>query len=218
MQKPFSMMSNRLIAALCTGTIVAGLGAGCQKKTEAVPQPAVTTQPPSLTPEESFAQIVETFRRGMEEIPIHFVAPDASGGHSMMTGRIEVSHELVQPANETEKLKGIITVRSQMRYSLKRSNEAPATGESESDDLSGVLDDESDTQVFDPALVETSEPSRTTSRPGKPEVTVASEENKSERKYELVYEDGRWVLTTKLDPETEKSVQNAFEHALSSQG
>jgi hypothetical protein len=214
----FSMKTNSLIAVLCTGTLVACIGAGCQKTTDAVPQPATTTSPASLSPEESFAQVVETFRRGMEEIPIHFVAPDAAGGHSMMTGRIEVSHELIKPANETEKLKGIITVTSQMRYSLKRSNETPVAGDSENGDLSRVLDDESDIQVFDPALVDAQDTNRTTSKPGKPEVTIASEENKSKRQYELVYEDGRWVLTTKLDPETEKSVQNAFEHALSSQG
>jgi hypothetical protein len=32
-----------------------------------------------------------------------------------------------------------------------------------------------------------------------------------------VYENGRWVLATKLDPKNEKSIQFAFDQALSSQ-
>jgi hypothetical protein len=37
------------------------------------------------------------------------------------------------------------------------------------------------------------------------------------RKYELVYEGGRWALVTPLDPKTEQSIQHAFDVALRTQ-
>jgi len=49
------------------------------------------------------------------------------------------------------------------------------------------------------------------------QVTVARRQSAAERKYELVYENDRWILVTPLDPETERSIQNAFDRALAEQ-
>jgi hypothetical protein len=201
---------------------MAALGGGCQRETPSVPQPAITAQPASSGPEQSFQTIVESFRRGVEEIPIGFIVPDSSGGRSTMIGRNEVSSELLPPAQDGDPYKGIIKVRSQARYSVQRNTEERSENEQQADqdEEDGALtDDESETQVFDPVLVSPSGNSRDASaaKPGKGDVMYASEENVSERTYELVFENGRWRLITTLDPKTERSIQHAFDRALESQ-
>jgi hypothetical protein len=202
---------------------IAAIGAGCQKEPATV-APATTTQAVTLSPEESFKEVVESFRRGMEEIKIGFAVPDSSGGLSTMTGSNDVSSELIPPGKEGEPYRGIIKVVSQARYSVQRSGEEPLEAEQQETDQAidnglAATGDESATEVFDPALVS---PGSTNSnpaaaKPGKGQPTIASREKDLERMYELVYENGRWKLTTKLDPKTEKSIQHAFDRALDSQ-
>src|SRR5688572_23283186 len=98
-------------------------GAGCDQKSSKPVQPIPPAQVAKPGPEESFAVIVETFRRGVEDIPIGFVVRDTAGGHSMMTGRNDVTHELIPPAKQGDPYKGVITVESESRYSLQRSEE-----------------------------------------------------------------------------------------------
>ena len=91
----------------------------------------------------------------------------------------------------------------------------PPTVSAQSRDGSGA-------EIFDPALVGTPEAEEQPSQPATPgsdnsDVTVTRKADRQERKYELVYENGRWVLTTKLDPNTEQSIQYAFDRALESQ-
>lgn len=198
-------------------TIVA-VSAGCQQKaTTATPPTAVA--PASLGPEESFEAIVASFKEGVEDVDIGFFVPDRAGGHSRMDGTNQVSYELIKPEKEGGQYKGIISVRSEAHYSVQRSTEAKEPEEqTEEDSEGGLADEDSDTEVFDPALVTTPDPNRSAAtKLGKNEVLIAREENTTDRKYELVYENGRWVLTTKLNPKTERAIQNAFERALESQ-
>jgi hypothetical protein len=174
-------------------------------------------------PEESFELIVETFRRGIEDVPIGFVLHN-SEGHSMMTGRNEVSHELIRPTKDGEPYRAVITVGSQSRYSIQRSTsdeeESDEADEQPSDPLAEE-GEESDLQLFDRELVgpgsakQDRQPPPSTKENA--EKTVTRQADKQERKYELVYENGKWTLVTKLDPETEQSIQNAFKRALEMQ-
>jgi hypothetical protein len=136
-----------------------------------------------------------------------------------MTGSNEVSSELIKPATDGGQYKGIITVRRESQYSLKRSTEInpeEETAEDGNDDE--ILEDGSETEILDPVIVNTPDPNRSAgSKLGNNEVMVASQESFSERKYELVYDNGRWTLTTKLDPKTETSIQSAFDRALNAQ-
>jgi hypothetical protein len=208
-------------ASVACALAIAAISVGCQKETRTV-APATTTQAVSSGPEASFEAIVESFRRGMEEIPIGFSVPDPSGGVSRMSGRNEVSAELIPP-KDGEPYRGIIRVVSQARYSVERAPQEPSESDEQTDQAveNGLeeTDEESDTEVFDPALVTPGGTSgkTTTAKPGKGADLYVSEENKSERTYDLVYESGRWKLTTKLDPKTEKSIQHAFDRALKSQ-
>jgi hypothetical protein len=216
--------------ALCAALLATlASSVGCDQKSNTPIQPAPPAQVAKPGPEESFELIVETFRRGVEDIPIGFVVRDRSGGHSMMTGRNEVTHELIPPANEGDPYKGVITVESESRYSLQRSTDAPeesANADQSSADQSaanlapsGV---DSGVEVLDPDLVTTpgAAPEERPSSSAKGEkngVTVTRKADVHKRTYELVYRNGSWRLVTKLDPKTEKSIQYAFDRALESQ-
>ncbi|MEX0612827.1 MAG: hypothetical protein WD738_16060 [Pirellulales bacterium] len=212
-----------LIAVMLTALAVA---IGCQDQSDTRQHTDVRSRHAKPSPEESFALIVETFRRGVEEVPIGFVLHD-SEGHSMMTGRNEVSHELIPPAKEGDLYKAVITVGSQSRYSIQRL--ASETDEKDDDqagdqttDSFGESDDKSGLEVYDQDLISDSggknQDRRATPSPAeKTEKTVTRQADRQERKYELVYQNGRWSLITTLDPETEQSIQNAFKRALETQ-
>jgi hypothetical protein len=211
-----SLVAAMLFAVAC---------AGCQKKSQDTAVPTAPAPTAQSTPEESFEYIVETFKRGVEDVPIGFVIHDESGSQTMMTGRNEVSHEIIPPAKGGEPYKAVITVKSRSQYSLQRT-EKPK-GPEEQDQSNGensgdAVDDTSGVEVFDPSIASADgtgvkDRRPTTPKPDKDAVTVAREDNEHERKYELVYENGRWKLITKLDDRTEKSIQLAFDRALESQ-
>jgi hypothetical protein len=202
--------------------LIVAAATGCQKQagdTKAKAAPAVTTKP---TPEESFELIVETFRRGVEDVPFGFKVDDGSGGRTMMTGRNVVTHKLIPPAKEGEPLKAEIKVASKSQYSLQRSTEQPEADSEESEDATDTEStDDSDVQIFDPAVASTpgagTDRRATTTKEDKSAVTVARRDDQDERTYELVYENGRWKLVTKLDPKTEELIKFAFDRALATQ-
>jgi hypothetical protein len=185
---------------------------------------AATAKNAKPGPEESFDLIIETFRRRMEETPIGFVISDSSG-RSTMTGTNKVSHELIRPANETDPYKAVITVTSQSRYSIKRAKDSSEDADREknadpkADNPLAETGDDSGVESFDPGLIgkpaaessKTSGPARTT-----PDV-IRRPPDEEVRKYELLYQNGRWILVTELSKETEQSIQNAFNSALDTQ-
>jgi hypothetical protein len=199
--------------------------AGCEEKAPRMVQPAGPRISANPTPEEKFNIIVETFRRGVENSNIYFRVP-REGGHSMLAGHNEVSHELIKPTKEGETYRGIITVTSQSHYSIQRSadrpeeasrKEQPRNQNSESGlgDLNpkdGIDILESDLAGPASGTGPNPEPSAANS-----DSMVARRENQSDRKYELEYKDGRWTLLTELDPDTEQGIKYAFDYALETQ-
>ena len=206
--------------ALFLSALVLAAGiAGCGQ--QSTPPSAAYSKNTKPGPEESFEAIVETFRRGVEDIPIGFVVRQESG-HSMMTGKNEVSHELIPPAEEGDPYKAIITVNSHSSYSIQRSNTPRDTDADEagnSGSQSSVLGEDSGLEILDPELVGVPGASGSTRRApqASTDKMVDRRANEVVRTYDLVYEQGRWSLVTKLDPETEQSIQNAFDQALKTQ-
>jgi hypothetical protein len=202
-------------------TVFAGIG--CQKKSIDAKATTVAAEPVTATPEESFAAIVEVFRRGVEDVPIGFALPDGSGNQSMMTGRNTVTPKLLPPAKDGEPFKAEIKVVSDIQYSLQRSSENSDAGKSDQAEDTGddgSSTDDSDVQIFDPAVA--SAPGGAAERrPGSkidPNAKIiAGTKNSFERIYHLVHEGGRWKLITELDPKTEELIKLAFERALESQ-
>jgi hypothetical protein len=217
-------MKNNIAAMLIASLVcVVVATSGCQERPQTAQHVGVRDRSDRPGPEESFELIVETFRRGVEDVPIGFVYRDAEG-HSMMTGRNEVSHRLIPPTNEDEPYKGVITVGSQSRYSIQRSVSEEDDEEKVADNGTSPLDESQETgfEPLDEDLVGGSgEPSRerkkTPPLSENTEKKVTRQKDEQKRNYELVYEDGKWTLVTKLDQETEQSIQNAFDRALSLQ-
>jgi hypothetical protein len=207
---------DRFIARYALAAIIAAwlVAPGCQKKA-AVPATA-STAVKQATPEESFALIIETFRRGVEDVPIGFMVHDESGRQTLMTGRNEVSHELIKPAKEGDPYKAIITVKSQSHYSLQQSQPSTPSASTSQPANDQSADDGSGVEVIDPSVVTTPNANQPKFDPkAKP---VAQQQESHEQKYELVYENGRWKLITKLDPKIEGAIQLAFDRAIDSQG
>jgi len=207
---------------LAMGAIAALSGTSCNHHSAGTKHTAAANA--KVGPEESFQPIIEMFRRRMEETPVGFVVSDASS-RSTLTGTNKVSHEVIKPQNPDESYKAIITVTSQSRYWVARTKEDEESDrDKESKDaaaknekLSTDAPDEKNGKSFDPAGSVSGDSSR--SGPGSiiGERTSIPSSDKDERKYELVYENGKWKLVTQLNPETEQSVQHAFENALATQ-
>jgi hypothetical protein len=195
---------------------------GCEEKATVSLRPASPRPIGKLSPEESFELIVETFRRGIEDVKIGF-RTTREGGHSMMHGKNEVTHKLIPPAREGEPYKGIITVNSESHYSLQRSTDRDDDSKTEEEEKDGDSQSGLDatgelggTEILDSDLVGTSGGSGKGGRSQLPtgDEIVSRRPDQTERKYDLVYENGRWALVTKLDPELEQSIDYAFKHAF----
>jgi hypothetical protein len=216
-------LETEVTLALCTMVCALGM-AGCEEKSPRVIQPVTQRISANPTPEEKFNYIVATFRRGVEESNIYFRVP-REGGHSMLAGHNEVTHELVKPTKEGEPYRGIITVVSQSHYSIQRSTDRPEDSPREeeaynqdSESPLGDLNSADGIGILDSDLAR-SESSGAGAQPNAvtSESTVARRKDQTDRKYELEYHNGRWTLLTKLDPETEQGIQYAFDHALKTQ-
>jgi hypothetical protein len=212
---------------VCCSCVVVLLAviAGCQEEQTVGIRSPTPRAIGKLGPEESFELIVETFRRGVEDVQIGFRMP-REGGHSMMVGKNEVSHVLIRPAKEGEPYKGIIKVDSESRYSIKKSTEEDEESESEESSEEeeapsrlNATGEPSGTEILDTELVGTTGGVGKTSRSKLPagDSVVSRRPDQMKREYELLYQNGRWELVTKLDPETEQSIDNAFKHALQTQ-
>ncbi len=214
-----------VLPALLVSALLGASLAGCRDEAASSASAAAARSAQKPAPEESFQLIVDTFRRGMEDVPIGFVMRE-EGGQSMMVGKREVSHELVKPTKEGEPYRAVITVHTQSRYSIQRTKVPEENGAEEQadEDSSGVEplgepDDQNGLESFDSDLVSApgsnKDSRRSTAAPT--EDFVARHPDEGQRKYELVYDNGRWNLITELDPETEQSVRSAFDKALKTQ-
>lgn len=207
-----------VFAVLFSAAFVSGCRESSVANTPSKPTPI------KESPEESLTRIMEIFRRGVEAVEIGFIVRDGDG-HSMMSGSNKVTHQLIPPGKDDPRYRAIITVSSQSRYSIQRSKDGDETQQNQGKTTNSrpnplaETGEEQGVEVLDPELL--SAPRQDAENLGTNEserqVTVARRQSAAERKYELVYENDRWILVTPLDPETERSIQNAFDRALAEQ-
>ncbi len=172
-------------------------------------------------PKESFETIMETFKRRMEDTPVGFVVNN-SNGRSSLTGQNKVDYELIEPKTEADPYKAVVKVTSRSRYSVKVQSEVPdeSAHEKNAKKSDHILPDKSakGEESFDSSLGKaSSDDSKSAATSTHTSEQVIPHEDNEERKYELLYQDGRWVLVTELNKETEQAVQNAFKTALDTQ-
>ena len=199
--------------------LVVFVSTGCRREAA----PTVQAAPERSSPEESFTEIVEIFKNGME-----MPGGDVSGFVTQNTGASSrfqvhntVTSQFIAPAKPEDPYRGTITVSSQSIYSLRRSAEEEEEKKedeqnSATDQGFGTLEegDESGSgfQSFDQGLISDPTDDKKSGTGDAP--TVQRRPDKVDRTYALVYQGNRWQLATKLDPKTEASVQNAFDRAL----
>jgi hypothetical protein len=178
------------------------------------------------TPEESFDVMMELFRRRIEGSPGSFVV-EKHGGRSRLMASNTVTSEVFPPSKEGEPYRADVTVHSEARYSIQRTVEEPDGSakkeEPRNDQRSGIpsLDNAGNgVGILDPDLVtshggDQQQPRQTGPTAGESVVTRREDEEK--RTFKLEYTNGRWVLLTKPDPKTERSIQEFFDEALATQ-
>ena len=188
-------------------------GTGCRdKQPPAAPAAAATTR---VAPEAGFDEIVRLIKSGIE-----LKASGPPSGISIQSDRASsrlqitnvVTSQLIKPTDSTTPYRGIITVTSTSTYSLRKSADDADDQKKQdaSPDDKRYLDNPDDEgfDSLDNQLV-TDAPADDSSGTD----TIESVQRRTDtdvRNYELAYHDGHWALMTKLDPETEKSVDNAF--------
>jgi len=208
------------VAILSLVALAAGFCGGCNRQASGERKALAGKSNPG--PEESFKVILESFRRKIEDTQIGFTV-SVAGSRSTMVGKNKVSYELIPPATPEDQYKAVITVDSQSAYSLRRSKNGGEESDREQSTNQNrkTLTEPGEDRgigIRDPEMARNS--GTDSSGPKSPqsnEDTVARVPNEQIRKYELRYDKGRWALVTKLNPDTERSIQFAFEQALATQ-
>jgi hypothetical protein len=208
----------RLAKCALTLSMIAAVCVGCDHSAE---RKAAAALAASKGPEPTFQRIVDSFRRKVEDQPVNLIVSEG-GTRTTMVGSNKVTSELVPPATPNDRYKGTITVTSQSQYSLRRST----TADEKEHDQSAQKPHKNPLDPVDKNGNEYPTTADRTPKPNddgknepkkEPQETVTRRPDVQTRKYELVYENNKWLLTTTLDLKTEKSIQFAFDEALSIQ-
>ena len=197
---------------------IPALSAGCDRHLAGKPAVAKST------PEERFQRILDSFKHKIEGQPVGFVVAEG-GSRTTMMGTNKVTSELIRPESPDGHFKGVITVSSESRYSVRRTktsdeSEREKNGQNQG---SSLLDDPKEKKgvgILEPDLASGAhgEASKSATKAPQPaEDIVTRRPNEDVRKYELVDDGDRWVLITKPDPKTEQSIEFAFSEALARQ-
>jgi len=142
------------------------------------------------------------------------------GGHSRMVYKNKVSHELFPPADSGDLYRATITVSSQVTYSFRPASKKEALDGQHEKKKAGEIGAnpewsiETGAESLDSDLVTLPERSGEHSPASLPESLIETREDEDVRQYDLVFEDDRWELKTKLDTEIEGAIALAFERAL----
>src|SRR6476620_12275844 len=114
--------------------VIPALSAGCDRHLANGKSATVAKS----SPEARFQNVLDSFRRKIEDQPVGFVVAEG-GSRTTMMGTNKVTSELIRPEKADGHFKAIITVSSQSRYSLRRTEtehdkNSPSQGSSSLDD------------------------------------------------------------------------------------
>ncbi|HVT26805.1 MAG TPA: hypothetical protein VHE81_02195 [Lacipirellulaceae bacterium] len=215
-----SPLLRRIVLAICV--TLPAICAGCNRHAA----DATHTPTAKPTPEERFKRVVESFRRRVEEPQIGFVV-SAGDTRSTMFGTNKVTYKLTPPTAGDDHYKAVITVVRESHYSLRQTKSSADSVDHDQNSRNqgtSLLDDPSEKKGIDilgsdlaGSKAHSDNSQSTPTSPDSSEEVVRRQPDREERNFQLVYNDDRWVLLTKTDPKTEKSIQFAFDEALASQ-
>jgi hypothetical protein len=212
----------QVLMVLSASLVLAGT-VGCQPDSPA----GSTAGVPRVSPEESFNEIARVMTKavgtGAGGVPSGFVSSDEDSRSRFVVNN-EVTSQLIPPTNGSSNYRGTITVTSRSYYSFRHAEGAKGEGGKEPMAEAGgedfnILGESVAADEFgatNDGLISAA-PTAEGETPGKSSERVEFREDKDVRTFELVYENGRWVLKTPPNPETEQAVIKAFDYALSQQ-
>jgi hypothetical protein len=207
-----------IASTIVVACIAAWTSAGCREQQT----PHATATDGKTTPEASFAEIVRLVADGVDlegvSTSTGFVSQDDRASSRFQVSN-EVTSKLIPPGEGNNTYRGTITVTSSSTYSLRRSaddsSDKKDQDHSNKDNGFGSLDDSSADSGFESMDKQLVSAAPAGDKPGAESIeSVQRRTAKDVRTYELAYEHDRWVLKTELDPETERSIANAFDRAL----
>jgi hypothetical protein len=213
MQRSAGLLTRALILVL-----IAIMCVGCDHSAERKAAAAAAMQ----GPEPSFKRIIDSFRRKIEDQPVNLVVSDGVN-RTTVAGSNTVSYELTPPPTPNDRYKATVTVTTKSQYSLRHSTKTDENDQPPQKPRKNPLDREDNKGIPLPSTADaTPKPSdeqtgKSDSKSKEPQETVARRQGTESKKYELVYENNKWLLLTAIDPKTEKSIQFAFDEALSVQ-
>jgi hypothetical protein len=204
----FTTFSSLLLACL-TATLVTGCGEG--------PGPATTTNKPRPTPEESFEQIVQLVRDGLE-MPGGgaMMVTQRDGSSSRFQVHNTITSKVTPPAKPEGPYRATLTVTSRSVYSLRKIEEEADEEPAEQSGFGMSEESEVGMEVMDEELV-TSKPDTKTG--GQELEKVQRHSDEEVRNIDFIYENERWILNSQIDPEArgEAALAGAIKRALNLQ-
>jgi hypothetical protein len=215
-------LSSLCLSLVSVCLVIAAIGTGCRRSADGASTAAGTTR----GPKERLDRIVESVRHKIEDMPVGFVVSDGNGRSTMVGTNKITKVDLIAPASAEEHYKAVITVDSQLRYSIHRTKSSDESEKDQGAKTQGknILNDSKDSKnnlnILDADLAakSSSPTSPIATKSDQPSDEIVTRRPPEQiRKYELVYDNDRWSLVTTLDPKTEQSLQFAFDEATSSQ-
>lgn len=190
--------------------------AGCPSEP---PQPPASVEPSKPQAEVRFDRIMEDLTRHLSTTSDRRERnPSASGGDSGQWSQ-QLTHKIRLPKEESDRYQATITITRRSSFTVfarkKKTDEAENDTSSRTDDeLTGLLGGGSEDGI-DPALLDSGSGGGgsllSNSSP------IKTQKLESVTDFHLEYVNNRWQLLTEPDPETQGSIELAFEYALKRQ-
>lgn len=215
-RKPFSMraISGSTAHGALVAMVVIAFAAGCQRKPSATTSADVAAPDPKAI----FDEFFKTFRHEIVSDLPQFATMKDGNFSSLKTNRT-VSHELFPPTDADATYRANITIKTETQFTFRP---AQKEGGADQEDDGKTTDESPEGSGFGlPALGGFEElgvvgPAASPGE-GFPAGPLPPQKNEDEQVYELAFENGRWVLKTEPDPETERFIKATFDFVLSNQ-
>ncbi len=202
-------------AALSFSVLAVGLS-GCPKTP---PKPVTPVEPPKPMAQVRFERIAEDMKRivGDDDPRLNRDTGVPGGGNAEWSR--ELTQQLEPPKTEGDNYRGKITITTRYKLTVftKKNNKKDDKEESgsESNNADPLDPTGEGTDSLGPGMPELPESvggSLLTA-----DSPIKTMDNEKVRTFQLEYVNDRWKLITKTDPDTEKSIQAAFDYALKRQ-
>jgi hypothetical protein len=180
-------------------------------------KPAQQTEASRPSPQESFEFIASTIRRGIEPTSGGMLSGGLSttaGGYTALSIKNKVVDEYIAPSTDADPPRGRITIESESEVTIQPGARNDGARDGEGATERGTPGE--GTSDIESKMSSARDPSRGKEGPSLSDAPLPRS-NKSSATYELIHQNGRWELVTKIDQEKDQAAFEAFQYALKTQ-